>query len=39
VAVGCCERGDEPSGYVEGGEFVGYLSDCQLRRKDCAIWI
>jgi len=24
----CCEHGDETSGFIEGGEFIDYLSDC-----------
>jgi len=24
----CCEHGNEPSGYVKGGEFLDYMSDC-----------
>jgi len=24
---GCCEYGNEPSGSIEGGEFVDWLSD------------
>jgi hypothetical protein len=32
------ERGNEPSGSINGGEFVGYLSDCQLLKKDSAPW-
>jgi len=31
----CCEHGNEPSGTIKGREFIGYLSDCQLLKKDC----
>jgi len=33
---GCCECGNEPSGSVKGGEFLVWLSDCQLLKKDFA---
>jgi hypothetical protein len=25
--VGFCEHGDDPSGFIKGWEFFGYLSD------------
>jgi hypothetical protein len=28
--VGSCEHGTKPSGSIEGGEFIDWLSDCQL---------
>jgi hypothetical protein len=36
--VGCCEHGNEPSGSIKGGEFLHYLSDCKLLKKDSATW-
>jgi hypothetical protein len=33
---GCCEQGSEPSGSTKGGEFLNYLSDYQLLKKDSA---
>jgi hypothetical protein len=36
--VGSCEHGNEPSGSIKGGEFVGQLCDCQLLKKDSASW-
>jgi hypothetical protein len=35
---GSCEHGNEPSGSTKGGEFLGYLSDYQLLKKDSAPW-
>jgi hypothetical protein len=32
--TGSCEHGNEPSGPIKGGEFLDYLSDCQLLMKD-----
>jgi hypothetical protein len=34
--VGCCERGDEPSGSMKGREFLVKLSDYQLLKQDSA---
>ena len=36
--AGCCEHGDEPSGYVNCGEFIDQLRNCQLLSWDCAPW-
>jgi hypothetical protein len=36
--VGCCEHGNEPLGSIKGGEFLDYLSNCQLLKKDSAPW-
>jgi hypothetical protein len=32
-----CEHGDEHSGYIKGGEFLDYLSDCQLFRDSASM--
>jgi len=32
--AGYCEYGNEPSGFIKGGEFVDQLSDFQLLKKD-----
>jgi hypothetical protein len=42
-SVGLClegtsEHGNEPSRSIKGGEFLDYLSDCQLLKKDSAPW-
>jgi hypothetical protein len=34
--VGCCEHGNEPSGYVKRLDIVEYLSDWWLLMKDSA---
>jgi hypothetical protein len=36
--AGCCEHGNEPSGSIKGGEFLDWLSDSQLLKKDTAPW-
>jgi len=36
--VGPYEGGNEPSGSIKGREFLDYLSDCQLLKKDSAPW-
>ena len=36
--AGTCECGDEPSGYIECGEFLDQLKTAQLLKKDCAAW-
>jgi hypothetical protein len=36
--VGSCEHGDKYSGSIKGGSFIGYLSDRQLLKNDCAPW-
>jgi len=35
--AGPCERGNESSGSIKGGEFLDYLSDYELL-KDLASW-
>jgi hypothetical protein len=35
VAVSC-EHGNEPSGSIKCGEFLDWLSDCWLLKKDSA---
>jgi hypothetical protein len=32
--VGLCEHGSELSVSIKGGEFLDYLSDCKLLKKD-----
>jgi hypothetical protein len=34
--VGCCEHGNEPSGYVKCGEFLGQLGKCWRLKMDSA---
>jgi hypothetical protein len=34
--VGSCERGNEPSSSIKGGEIIDYLSDYQLHKKSSA---
>jgi hypothetical protein len=29
---GCCKHGNEPLGPIKSGEFLDYLSDCQLMK-------
>jgi len=29
-----CELDTEPSGFIKGGEFLDYLSECRLIKKD-----
>jgi len=36
--MGCCEHGDEPSVSIKCGEFLDWLSDCQLLKKDSGSW-
>jgi hypothetical protein len=36
--AGSCKRGNEPSGAMKGGGFLGKLSDCQVVKKDSAPW-
>jgi hypothetical protein len=31
-----CEYGNEPSGSIKGEEFLDYMSDCQLLKRDSA---
>jgi hypothetical protein len=33
---GCCEHGNEPSGFIKGGEPLDQLNDYQLLKKDSA---
>jgi len=35
---GFCEHDNEPSGFIKGGEFLNELSDCQLLKKNSAMW-
>ena len=37
--AGTCECGNEPSGSIKCGEFLDYLRNGQLLKKDCAVWI
>jgi len=34
--TGCCVHGNEPSGYINGGNLLGQLSDYELFKKDSA---
>jgi hypothetical protein len=36
--AGSCEHDHEPSGSIKEGEFLDYLSDYQLLKKDSALW-
>ena len=36
--AGCCEGGNEPSGSIKCGTFLGYLRTVWLLRKDCTPW-
>jgi hypothetical protein len=36
---GSCEHGNEPSGSIKGGKFLGQMSDCQHLNKDSAPWL
>jgi hypothetical protein len=36
--AGSYEHGNKASGSIKGEEFLNWLSDCQLLRKDCAAW-
>jgi hypothetical protein len=33
----CCEYGDEPTDFLEGGEFVDQLCDSQLLNRGSAL--
>jgi hypothetical protein len=33
-----CEHSNEPSGTIRGGEFLDWLSDYYILKKDCAPW-
>jgi hypothetical protein len=32
--AGCCQHGNEFSGFIKGGVFFDQLRDCQLIKKD-----
>lgn len=34
-----CEHGNDPSGSINGGDFLEKLSDSQLLKKYSAAWI
>jgi hypothetical protein len=36
--VGACENGNEPSGFMKGGELFDQISDYQVLKKDSAPW-
>jgi hypothetical protein len=36
--AGICEQSSKPPGYIKGEEFIYYLNDCQLLKKDSAAW-
>ena len=36
--AGSCECGNELSGSIECGEFLEWLRNCQLFKKDSAPW-
>jgi hypothetical protein len=36
--AGPCENGNESSGSIKGGEFLDYLSDSWLLKKDSAAY-
>jgi hypothetical protein len=38
TSSGLLWTGTEPSGYIKGGGFLDWLSDCQLIKKDSAPW-
>jgi hypothetical protein len=35
---GSCEHGNEPSGSIEGGEFIDWLNDCWFFKEDSTPW-
>ena len=35
--AGACKRGNEHSGFIKCGEFVDWLRNCWLLKKDCAV--
>jgi hypothetical protein len=35
---GSCEHGNEPLGSIKGGEFLDWLSDYYLLKKDSVPW-
>jgi hypothetical protein len=36
--AGCCEDGNESSGFVKHGEILDQLRGCQLLKMDSAPW-
>jgi hypothetical protein len=36
--AGTCEQSDEPSRSIKGGQFLEYLSEYYLLKKDSAPW-
>jgi hypothetical protein len=36
--IGACEYGNELPASIKGGEFLDWLSDCQLLEKDSLPW-
>jgi hypothetical protein len=36
--AGTCECGNEPSGFINCGEYLDWLRTDQLLKKDCALW-
>ena len=34
---GCCENGDERSGYTKCGEIINYMRRCWLFKKGCSM--
>lgn len=36
--AGFCEYSNEPSGSINGVEYLDYLSNCKLLRKGPAMW-
>jgi hypothetical protein len=37
--AGCCEHGKEPSDFIKYWEFLEYLCDCSLLKKDPAYYL
>jgi len=33
--MGCCDHDDEPAGSMKCGEFIDWISNCQLFKSDC----
>jgi len=38
TVAGPFEHGKETSGSIKGGEFLDYLSNCWLLKKEYALW-
>jgi hypothetical protein len=36
--VGLCDHGNEPLGFIKGGELLDQLSDYQIFKKDPVTW-